>query len=146
MKTHPTNRQSGSLLLETVLAMAVMAVIVPVAMMAMAKACNSEQEVRAETLGLWIVPACLEEWKAIGQPRALALAGDGSVLGSLTDLQYGMGLSEVAGRRVSYLCGIQEVAIDANERGLRSVKLSMEYPAAAAVADRRRIEFHTRMR
>jgi len=146
MKTHPTDRQSGSLLLETVLAVAVMAVIVPVAMMAMAKACKSGQELRAETLGLWAVPACLEEWQATDQPRALALSGDGTVLGPLTESQYGVGLAEVEGRRVSYLCGIEEAVTDVDEHGLRKVRLSLEYPAVAVSAHRRRIEFHTRMR
>lgn len=134
------------MLLETVLAVAVMAVIVPVAMMAMGEACKGEQEVRAETLGLWAVPACLDEWKAIGKPRALALAGDGTVLGPLSELKYGMGLSEVEGRRVAYLCGIEEAVAVVDERGLRKIRLSLEYPAVAPVADRRRIEFHTRMR
>lgn len=146
MKTYPSSKRSGSLLLETVLAVAVMAVIVPVAMMAMGRACKSEQEVRVETLGLWTVPACLEEWKATGEPRVLALAGDGCVMGPLTESQYDKGLLEVNGQRVSYLCSIKEAVVDADRLALRSVKLSLEYPAAAAVADRRRIEFHARMR
>jgi len=146
MKTSTTSWRSGSLLFETVMAVAVMAVIVPVAMMTMAKVCKSEQEVRAETMGLWTVPACLEEWKATGEPWALALAGDGTVLGSLTDLQYGMGLVEVGGKRVSYLCRIKVEEGGADQWGLRGMKLSLEYPAAAALASRHRIEFHSRMR
>ena len=143
MKGRACNHGSGSLLLETVLALAVVAVMVPVAMMAIGKACDSGLETRIETLGLWTVPACLDEWRAAGEPAALALASDGSVLGWLDAPDFDRGMVELEGRRVACLCGIADLAGAQDESGLRRLRIRLEYPAAAASSQLRRMEFHT---
>lgn len=146
MKARACNNRSGSLLLETVLALAVMAVMVPVAMMAIGKACDSGRELRIETLGLWTVPACLVEWSAAGEPAALALAADGTVLGGVDESDFDCGMFEFEGRRVACLCSIVDLAGVADASGLRHLRIRLEYPAAAASAERRRMEFHTLIR
>lgn len=143
MKRCTSNHRSGSMLLETVLAVAVMAVMVPAAMMAIGKASESGREMRIETMGLWTVPACLDEWRAAGEPAALALAADGSVIGCLDALDFDRGIVALEGRQVACLCGIGGMPVVPDESGLRHLRIRLEYPAAAASAQRRRMEFHT---
>jgi len=119
------------------------------------------------TRSTWIIPACLDEIRAsrAGRPRyftptspgqpfpptgevwALAFSPDGQPLGKITRQLYDRGTPVMEGIPVRYIASM-DCAPDPNKTGrvpLMRVRVSLEYPAAAPAAMRRKLDFHTLM-
>ncbi|NQX02416.1 hypothetical protein HQ447_17295, partial [bacterium] len=124
---NPTLTQSssnrGSSLIETVIAMGVLAVAIPLVFGALAESGKSGLSSEAETRSTWIVPACMEEILASreGKPQfftptavgeafppasqvwALAFSPEGKPLGKLSKAVYDKGSKELNGQPVRYI-------------------------------------------
>lgn len=154
-------------MVESIIALSVLAVAVPLVLGALAEAGNKGSSAQAETRSAWIVPACLEEIQASrdGRPQyfpatkpgqlfppagdvwALAFAADGRPLGRVGRLPYQNGLKQLAGEPVRYLAVMKAVAepqVSGTARMLRA-SISIEYPASAPAGRRGNIDFHTRI-
>ncbi|MGB1128907.1 MAG: type IV pilus modification PilV family protein [Haloferula sp.] len=152
----------GVSLMETVVAVGVLAIAVPLALAAMTKAGSVGNVARAETRAPAIAERCLIELKAARrgesefvpqiQPAASFPAGDevivlgfsreGRLLGSLDLSAYEAGYDEeLGGEEVSYLADVSGRYEDESV----TVTVKIEYPAVRREGDRSEIEFHTKL-
>lgn len=157
----------GATLVESILAVSVLAVAVPLVLGVLAEAGNKGSSAKAETRSAWIVPACMEEIQASrdgrpqylpaskpGQPFppagdvwALGFAADGSPLGRVGRSLYQSGLKELAGGPVRYIAVMKAVAEPQVPGAAKmfGVRISVEYPASVPAERRDKINFHTRI-
>jgi Tfp pilus assembly protein PilV len=161
------NHQHGSSLVESVIAIAVLAVAVPLAMSAVSQAERSGSSSETHARGVWLVPLCLEELRAAREGRsaffphtrsgtpfpedgdvwALAFTSDGSLAGKVTRTQYERGLSEVDGIPVRYLASLSAKAESASPEPtpMQRLRISVEQPAKAPAARRSKTDFHSKL-
>lgn len=169
---NPTLTQSssnrGSSLIETVIAMGVLAVAIPLVFGALAESGKSGLSSEAETRSTWIVPACMEEILASreGKPQfftptavgeafppasqvwALAFSPEGKPLGKLSKAVYDKGSKELNGQPVRYIALLSAAAPKNTPAGVTpmlSTRITLEYPAAIPVAKRQKLDFYTRI-
>ncbi|MCX6877969.1 MAG: type II secretion system protein [Verrucomicrobia bacterium] len=163
--THAT--AAGFSLIEVILAMGVLAVALPLVFAVMARSGQSTAAAQAETRCAWIIPACLNEIEAAhagnarflptltrGQPfpapgevLALAFAADGRALGLADPEAYHRGLKNLADEPIRYLASIRTQRSPAQPGGppMLNLRLTLEYPSAAPVAKRQKLDFFTRL-
>lgn len=148
--------------METVVAVGVLAVAVPLAFAAMTKASAVGSTARAETRAPAIAERCLLEVKAArrgesellpalqpatsfpepGQILALGFSRDGRVLGVVEKADFEAGLREqLEGESVSYLAGISGEFLN----GEVTLTVSVEHPAVQKASSRSSVEFHTKL-
>ena len=168
MKTGIQNpaRHAGVSLIEAVVSIGVLAVIAPIAMAAMLKAGEGGNSARAETRAPAIVEACLAELKTArdgnsdhlpaltpgepfgsGQMLCLAFRRDGTLIGAVDPGGYGAGTDRIGDEDVSFLARLQG-ELDTSRDGfpeMLQITVSVEYPAVARDAKRRRLEFLTKL-
>lgn len=169
MKIYPpgTWKDRGSSLIETVIAMGVLAVAIPLVFGALAESGKSGMSSGAETRGVWMVPACMEEIRASreGRPRffestavtqtfppdgevwALAFSPQGKPIGKLGTAVYEHGTRELNGQAVGYIASLSSSAatVTAGAAPMLRARISLEYPAASPVVKRRKLDFYTRI-
>ena len=105
----------GASLIETVIAMGVLAVAIPLVFGALAESGKSTQSSEAETRSTWIIPACMEEihasrsgrsqffpttlanepFPALGDVWALAFSGEGKPVGKIPKADYDKGTRDI---------------------------------------------------
>lgn len=175
MNTHPTpSAARGTSLIEVVLAMGVLAMVVPLVFGLFAKSSESAAAARAESRSGWIIPVCLSELAAArdgtsqalpkrepglpypssGGVVALAFTDDGRLVDRLPADLYEKGSARLANQAIRYLVTIQTVpdpaTTPATTTGTAVVPMStlhliLEYPASSPARKRRKLDFHTRI-
>lgn len=169
MKIPPVKKsgQSGSSLIEVVIAVGVMAVAVPLVFGALAESGKSGMSAEAETRSAWMIPICLDEIRASREGRseyftpttagqvfppasevwALAFSAEGKPVGKVSKAVYDKGTRELNGAKVLYLASISS-AVPKTQTGaipMLSAKITIEYPAGAPAAKRQKLDFFTRI-
>jgi hypothetical protein len=166
MKITPAkiSRSSGSTLVESSIAMGVLALAVPLVFGSMAEAGKSGASADAETRSAWIIPACLQEIEnsRVGKPQyftatetgqtfppeneiwALAFSNEGSSVDKITIAQYESGIKKLEGKSISHLAKISATKAEEND-GMLNLRITLEYPATAPADKRRTLDFHSRI-
>jgi hypothetical protein len=161
------SRKHASSLVEAVLAIGVLALVIPLVFATLAQAGRSGASAEADTRCSWIVPACMDEIRASrdGHPQffsattegqALPLAGEvwvlafsseGRAIGKITKSQFEAGIKELDGSPVLYLGEMSAVKapLKAGMTSMMNVRISIGYPAGIPSAKRRKLDFHTRI-
>jgi hypothetical protein len=159
----PTSRRRGSTLVESVIAIGVLAVAIPMVFGTLTESGKSGLASQAETRSSWIVPACMDEIRASreGRPQyftatdtaqpfpaagdvwALAFSADGKPVGKLTRSLYDKGLKELNGKPVRYIATMAAVKQAASP--MLRVDILLEYPSNAKAEKRAKLDFHTRI-
>ena len=169
MKTAPSSPRSGrgATMVEAVIAVGVLAVAIPMVFGAIAKSGESGIASQAETRSTWIVPACMREIRAsregcstyfaataagqafppAGEVWAIAFAPDGSPVGKLDKSLYEKGTRELDGAPVRFIATLSSVkeSTPTGPAPMLMTRISIEYPATAKAAKRRKLDFHTRI-
>jgi type II secretory pathway pseudopilin PulG len=162
-----TSKKRGSSLIETVIAMGVLSVAIPLVFGALAESGKSGMSAEAETRSTWIVPACMEEILASreGKPQfftatavgqvfppagdvwALAFSAEGKPIGKITKGVYDKGTKELNGQTVRYIATISSstTTTPAGATPMLRALITLEYPSALPVAKRQKLEFYTRI-
>jgi hypothetical protein len=166
MKIAPAkiSRRAGSTLVESSIAMGVLALAVPLVFGSMAEAGKSGASAEAETRSAWIIPACLQEIEnsRAGKPQfftatetgqtfppqneiwALAFSNEGSIVDKITIAQYESGIKKIKGKSISHLAKINASKPDEND-GILDLCITIEYPTTAPAGNRRTLDFHSRI-
>jgi hypothetical protein len=164
MKLKSNKLCRGSLLIEAVIAIGVLAVAVPLVFGAMAEAGKSGMSSKAETRSTWIVPLCMEEIQAsrAGRSRyfsqtkagetfpssgdvwALGFSKEGRLVGQIAKADYDRGTE---GTGIVYIASISSFAasIPTGATPMLTAKVSLEYPAAAPSVRRQKLDFYSRI-
>jgi type II secretory pathway pseudopilin PulG len=169
MKIPPVKKsgQSGSSLIEVVIAVGVMAVAVPLVFGALAESGKSGMSAEAETRSAWMVPICMEEIRASREGRseyftttttgqvfppasevwALAFSPEGKPLGKVSKSEYDKGIKTLGTSKVLYLTTLSST-VPKTQTGpvpMLSARISLEYPSGAPAAKRQKLDFFTRI-
>lgn len=163
---HSNKRDSGSTLIEAVLAIGVLAVAIPLAFGAMAEAGKNGAAAVAETRSTWMIDACMEEVRAIRSGRstrftpipaghafppaggllALGFSSDGKPATGISKSQYERGVLVDDDQPVRYIATLNAHPPDADDSSpLLRLRITIEYPASAPAGKRRIIDFHSRI-
>ena len=159
--------QRGSSLLEAVIAMGVLAVVIPLVFGAIAESGKTGVSAEAETRSTWVIPACLEEIHASrdGKPQyftttaigqtfppggevwALAFTSEGKALGKVDKSLYEKGAKDLNGKTIRYLASMSSVEVPATTGvpAMMQVKISLEYPATSPSTRRQKLDVYTRV-
>jgi len=157
----------GSVLMEAIIAVTVLAVAIPMVFGALAESGKSGLAIKAETRSAWIVSACVDEIHASrgGQPQyftstemgqpfpplgevwALAFSVDGKPIGKLSKDLYDAGSRELDGKRIAYIAVMSADATTSQSETLQMLRvdIAIEYPAASNATQRAKLDFHTRI-
>lgn len=161
------SRRRGVTLVESVIAIGVLAVAIPMVFGALAESGRSAMASQAETRSAWIVPVCMDEIHASreGRPRyftstlagqafpaagevwAIAFSADGKPVGKIGKALYQSGVRELNGKAVRYVATLSATT-ESTRSGIPPmlrVDVSLEYPASAPTEKRAKIDFHTRI-
>jgi hypothetical protein len=159
----------GVSLIETVIAMGVLAVVIPLVFGAIAESGRSGISAEADTRCAWIVPQCVEEirlsreskgsyntvpgqaFPAAGDVWALAFSPEGKLLGKLGKEAYEKsgGVRDFQGEPVAYLATLSATgpaAADPAKPGaanMLTARITVEYPSGVPMAKRQKLEFYT---
>ena len=153
--------------METVLAMGVLAVAIPLVFGALAESGKSAISAAAETRSSWMVPVCMDEIAASrdGRPRffpptgaaeafpadgdvwALAFSPEGRPLGRISKAVYDKGIQELDGQVVRYIASLSAAAVPPTTAAapMSRARISIEYPSGCPLARRRKLDFFTRI-
>lgn len=169
MRTSPTPSRPvrGVTLVESVIAVGVLAIAIPLVFGSIAESGKSGMASQAETRSTWIVPVCMEEIRAsregnpeyftstrtgdafppAGQVWAIAFAQDGSPVGKMDAGAYGSGTRQINGKPVLYIATMssEKETSATGSTPMLNVKITIEYPAAAPQGKRQTLDFHTRV-
>jgi type II secretory pathway pseudopilin PulG len=155
------NHQKGSTLIESILAMSVLAVAIPLVFGSFAASDQSKLTSEVETVSAWIVPAAIQELHAVREDRSelfkldkleepfppvgkvwvIAFNSDGKLIGRMSEDLYVHGTQTLEGQSVYYLVSIKQKMTNDIPR----LQLWVEYPAAASSASRKHLEFYSAM-
>jgi type II secretory pathway pseudopilin PulG len=157
---------NGFSLIETIVSVGVLALAIPLVLGALVESGDSSNSAAAETRAGWIVPACLNELKAAaegksllippipygerfpaaGQVYGIAFSAAGQSLGPIDKPTYESGLREINGQDVRYITKIEGEVLAAKPGSapMRSVLVTIEYPAVAPAGKRTKLEFNTK--
>jgi type II secretory pathway pseudopilin PulG len=158
---------AGFSLMEVVIAIGVLAVTLPLVFAVMVRSSQSTVAAQAETRCAWIIPACINEIMSAydgkssclptltrnqqfpldGDILALAFAGDGHLIGSVERESYTAGIKQLTGQPVRYIVSIHATHTQPQPATspMLNLRLTLEYPSVAAQANRRKLDFHTRI-
>jgi type II secretory pathway pseudopilin PulG len=156
----------GVSLVETMVAIGVLAIVAPLALAAMLKSGEGGSAARAETRAPAIVESCLRELGfardggsdhlaplQAGQPfgadtpLCLAFGRDGSLLGAVEPAAYDRGIARVGNRDAYFLARLQGTT-ESTRTGfpaMLEVTIAVEHPAVAPALKRRKLDFHTKL-
>ena len=162
----PAN-QRGSSLIETVIAIGVLAVAIPLVFGALAESGKCGMSSEAETRSAWMVAACMDEIQASreGRPQyfapsvvaeafpangdvwALAFSPEGKPIGKLAKAVYDKGTKELNGQAVRYIASLSAATTTtkAGATPMLRARISIEYPSASSLARRQKLDFFTRI-
>jgi hypothetical protein len=165
MQNFPKNR--GSSLVETVIAMGVLAVAIPLVFASLAESGKSSMSAEAETRSAWIVPNCMEEILASreGRPQfftttavnevfppsgdvwALAFSPEGKLVGKISKAVYDKGAKDLGGKPIRYIASLSSATASTptGATPMLRTRISLEYPSGIPVAKRQKLEFYTRI-
>lgn len=152
-------------MIETVIAMGVLAVAIPLVFGALAESGKSGMSSEAETRSTWIVPACIDEIRAsregrpqyfsptvaaqvfppVGDVWVLAFSPEGKPVGKVDKVVYDKGIKELNGQAVRYFASLSAVT-DLTKHGavpMLRVRISLEYPSISPVGKRQKLDFYT---
>ncbi len=158
------SHQSGSTLIESSIAMGVLALAVPLVFGSMAEAGKSGRCAEAESSSTWIIPACIQEIEdtRAGRPQyfattetgqnfppekeiwALAFSNEGSPVGRITVAQYDCGIKKLDGKEISHLAKISTSKTE-EDGDMLKLRITLEHPAAAPAGKRKTLDFHSRI-
>lgn len=158
---------NGVSLVETVIAIGVLAVAIPLVFGALAEGGMSVAASEAETRSTWIIPACMEEIRASreGKPQyftsttqaqtfppggdvwALAFSRDGKPVGKLSKTHYDTGAKDLNGKPIRYIATLSSTTdiVKIGTSPMLKVRITIEYPSAARAAKREKFDFYTRI-
>lgn len=166
--TEPQRNQAkrGFSLIEAIVSVGILALAIPLVLGALVESGNSGTAAAAETRSGWIVPACLDELKAAsegksslipstplgtafpaaGQVYGIAFDASGESLGAVDKAGYESGVKRVANEDVRYIAIMEGEVLTAKAGSapMRSIRVSIEYPAAAPAAKRAKLDFFTK--
>jgi hypothetical protein len=166
MKSGLHSPRAGTSLLETTIAMGVLALAIPLVFAAVAASGDSGRAAEAETRAGWIVPACLREidasragisgyfpktdageaFPAAGKIWALGFSAGGALAGAVEREEYERGTAKAASRPIRYFARLAaEPERSATGPATLRVRVSVEYPSSAPVGKRRSLDFLTRI-
>jgi len=164
MRTRSRRKPAGISLVEAMVAIGVLAVVIPLAMAALAKAGDIGSSARAETRAPTIAERCLGELEAARQGDsfhfeplaagqafpaggvwALAFDPDGELLGKLSAAQYEQGLARIGGAEVGYVARLSGSRVDVEPEDVLTITVQVEYPAAQPASRRDVLAFHTKL-
>ena len=156
---------SGTTLIESVIAIGVLAVAIPMVFGTLAESGKSALFAQTESRSTWMVPVCMDEIQASRDGRsrffpttevgeafppegdvwALGFSQDGKLIGKIPKTLYQNGTREIAGTPVRFIATIASTKPPAQDGGppLLRVAISLESPAASPVEKRRKLDFHT---
>ena len=163
-------KNRGSSLIETVIAMGVLAVAIPLVFGALAESGKSTLAAEADTHSTWIIPACMAEIQASrnGSPQffsntvtnetfppqgevwVLAFSKEGLPIGKITQSDYAIGIKQIDRKPIRYLAKLSAEHPPSTEMNLGQtpilrVLISLEFPATSPAAKRQKREFYTRI-
>lgn len=166
MKHHHHRPSHGFSLIETIVSVGILALAIPLVFGALVGSGESSTTAAAETRASWIVPACLNELKAAadgqsslipptplgqafpsgGQIYGIAFTAGGQALGPVDQGSYASGLQRLNDQDVRYITTLQGEVLPAKPGSapMRSVLVTIEYPAAAPAGRRSKLEFYTK--
>jgi hypothetical protein len=167
-------KNRGSSLMETVIAMGVLAIAIPLVFGAIGEAGKSTIASEAETHSTWIVPACMDEIQASrdGKPEyftatavsetfpsagdvwAIGFSAEGKPVGKVSKASYDQGTLEADGKPIRYIASLSAAEPDAGagdaqtaagETPVLRARIAIEFPATAPAAKRQKLDFYTRI-
>jgi len=166
---HPCSigpRHRAASLIEAVIAVAVLAVAIPMVLGALCEAGKCALAAQAETRSAWIVPACLNEIRASREGRpgcfpatttgqafpppgevwALAFSAQGHPVGKLPGALYHTGTQQLHATSVRYIASLDCSGAPDQPfvAPMMNVRITLEYPASSPATQRRKLDFHTR--
>lgn len=167
MNHHRSPRSPGSSLIETVIAMAVLAVAIPLVFVALTGAGKSCFSAEFETRSPWIVSACQREIQAsrAGKPEfltatklaetipppnefwAIAFSAEGKPIARMTQSDYQKGLNRIDNTSVRYIAiFLPKSPLENESEPTKSrVRISIEYPSIAPASKRQHLDFYTHL-
>lgn len=159
--------QRGSSLIETVIAMGVLAVAIPLVFGTLAESGKSGVSSEAETRSHWMIPICMDEIRASREGRsayfiptkvaqlfpseddvwALAFSPEGKPVGKLSKATYEKGTKELNGQAIRYIASLStaETTISSGATPMLRARISIEYPSSIPVRKRQKLDFCTRI-
>lgn len=157
----------GTSLIEAIIAVGVLAVAVPLVFGTMAETGETSLSSQAETRSSWIIPACVEELRLAmnhqstlldelkpgeafpnGGVLAIAFSGEGKAVKKIAGNDYTKGVRLIGNEPVRFIASMSGEPSKSNPDGTQpnlQVKIVLEYPAAARMEKRQKIEFYTCM-
>ena len=167
MNTYPSTPSArGFSLIEAIVSVGVLALAIPLVLGALVESGNSGTSASAETRSGWMVPTCLDELKAAADGKSslfpatplgtafppagglfgIAFNASGQSLGAVDMAGYTSGLKRMNDQDVRYIAMIEGevVAAKAGSAPMRSIHISIEFPAAAPLARRTKLDFFTK--
>jgi prepilin-type N-terminal cleavage/methylation domain-containing protein len=160
-------RSHGFSLIEVMISVGVLALVIPLVLGALLESGNSSASAAAETRSGWIVPACLDELKAAaygrsklvpntpfgtafppsGEVYGIAFDVGGRLIGAVDKTSYDTGVKRLKDDDVRYIALIEGELLTGRTGAapLRSIHISLEYPAAAPAAKRTKLDFFTQI-
>jgi len=156
----------GVSLVETMVAIGVLAVVGPLAVAALMKSGEGGSTARAETRSPAIVERCLSELKAardtnseflpklqpgenfgMGSMVCLAFSADGTLLGPVSEGLYSKGSGKIDNKDAAYFAVLEGELRDQRPGypPLLTVHIKVEHPAIAPKEKRTRMEFYTQL-
>ena len=157
------NFAPGATLIEAIIAVGVLAVAVPLVFGAMVESGKSSVAAEAETQCSWVIPACVNELQAASRNQSrllseipagkefkdlsLAFSAGGKVLAKLDPAIYSQGTSDQNVRYIASMTAtlVKDEPAVSDHVPIRQIRIRLEYPAAAPVGRRDKIDFYTRL-
>ncbi|NJM36549.1 MAG: type II secretion system protein [Akkermansiaceae bacterium] len=163
MKNSKSNQ--GSTLIEAVLAMGILAIVIPLVFGVIAESKKSNFSSKAETFSNWIVPMCIDQIQASRDGRsayfpatlpqesfplenevwALGFSPEGKIVNRITVKDYQKGIVELDQQSIRFIASISTIHIQesADVTPMLHVKINLEYPAAVPAHKREKLAFYT---
>jgi hypothetical protein len=160
-------KNQGSTMIETVLAMSVLAVTIPLVFGALAESGKNTLSSKAETYSGWMIPISMDEIIASrrGQSQffpatlsheifplenevwALGFSPEGKIVNKISKSTYDQGLADLDGQSIRYIVSLSSTVIEDMNHAVPMLraKICLEYPAASPVKKREKLIFYTKI-
>jgi hypothetical protein len=154
-------------MIETVLAISVLAVTIPLVLGVFAESGKNTLSSKAETFSSWMIPMCMDEIMASrrGQSQffpttlphesfplenevwALGFSFEGKIVNKISKSTYDQGLAELDSQPIRYLVSLSSTAIEEVNKSVPMLraKICLEYPAASPARKRQKLIFYTKI-